>query len=239
MSAGKPDPPKTRLLAILAPIAHISTIAAADRWASGGHLDPSRTTIRPVRTRTPQLKRRIDLTGRRVNGLRVLGPVTDRDGCLAPNGRWLCRCKCGRTVDFLGSHLRAGAPRSCGCHRRPAGQTRTREYQVWGRMVAGGDCCARWMRSFDVFLKDIGARPAGHKFFRLDPRRPYGPKNCIWVPAAEWSGHRLRLTYRGVVRSQSEWARRFGISQQGLGYLLKVGNTLAQLVARYGDGGSR
>lgn len=32
--------------------------------------------------------------------------------------RWLCKCKCGKTVVVLGKHLRSGNTKSCGCYQK-------------------------------------------------------------------------------------------------------------------------
>lgn len=34
---------------------------------------------------------------------------------------WICRCDCGQEIAVLGSHLRNGNTRSCGCRRKDAG----------------------------------------------------------------------------------------------------------------------
>lgn len=43
-------------------------------------------------------------------------------------GRWICRCECGSETSVLGTSLRRGNNRSCGCLRSPhlAGTTGTR-----------------------------------------------------------------------------------------------------------------
>ena len=102
--------------------------------------------------------------------------------------KWECLCECGSTVTALGSNLRVGHQRSCGCWR-PAlisaartihGEShRTREFETWSAMSdrcynvnhpaykkyggRGITVCARWKGSkgFINFLTDMGKRPEG------------------------------------------------------------------------------
>jgi hypothetical protein len=90
-------------------------------------------------------KRVIDLTGLRFGQLFVLGEAERK-----PNKgiKWLCRCECGNERAILGSHLRNGHTRSCGClavdvkkgnyfptrhgHSRNSGMSA--EYRTWTSM---------------------------------------------------------------------------------------------------------
>jgi len=56
----------------------------------------------------------IDLTGQRFGDLVVL----ERD-INKPKGRayWICQCDCGKIISTLGTHLRQGNSKSCGCKR--------------------------------------------------------------------------------------------------------------------------
>ena len=54
-------------------------------------------------------KRTVNLTGRRFGRLVALHIV---------NGKWLCKCDCGRHKIAMGAYLRNGDTRSCGCLRR-------------------------------------------------------------------------------------------------------------------------
>jgi hypothetical protein len=54
----------------------------------------------------------IDETGNRYGGLLVL----ERAGCTeAKKAKWLCQCDCGNTATVVGSGLRNGVRKSCGC----------------------------------------------------------------------------------------------------------------------------
>jgi len=73
---------------------------------------------------------------------------------------------------------------------------RSREYQAWATMVqlctnpnakryhvyggAGVRICEEW-RSFENFLRDMGARPEGFTLQRKDRNRDFEPGNCFWA----------------------------------------------------------
>lgn len=55
----------------------------------------------------------VNLTGQRFGRLTVL----ERAGVTGTNATWHARCDCGTTTRVIGSKLRAGHTRSCGCLR--------------------------------------------------------------------------------------------------------------------------
>lgn len=60
-------------------------------------------------------KKKIDLTGKQYGRLLVIRDVLERkhkEVC------WLCRCVCGNEIIVLGSSLRIGNTKSCGCYAR-------------------------------------------------------------------------------------------------------------------------
>ena len=55
--------------------------------------------------------------------------VTAREGIDSwGNARWRCRCECGREVVTLGTSLRKGDTRSCGCWNLELSRARIMEY---------------------------------------------------------------------------------------------------------------
>lgn len=68
----------------------------------------------------------IDLKGLQFGNLIVIG----RDGVDSRGeARWICHCGCGKTVKVLGSNLRNGRQKSCGCKKRlPSGQAAFNHY---------------------------------------------------------------------------------------------------------------
>ena len=53
-----------------------------------------------------------DLTGKRFNRLTVIKRVKNRGNLTC----WLCKCDCGNEVEVIGSNLKRGTTKSCGCY---------------------------------------------------------------------------------------------------------------------------
>lgn len=85
----------------------------------------------------------------------VFGRVTvlSRQGLRSDAAAWLCRCSCGKTFNALGSNLRKGDTRSCGCLRSEITSARSikhglltyksrnnasasRTYRIWSNMLS-------------------------------------------------------------------------------------------------------
>jgi hypothetical protein len=152
--------------------------------------------------------RAINIAGLRFGRLTVIEPAGRRRGYIT----WRCLCDCGNEHIAIGSRLRSGECRSCGCHVKSAlARSNPVEYQAWKRMrQLQPAVCRRWRESFDSFYGDMGTKPAGHRLARLDVRKPYQPNNCRWVE------FRRQITFRRQTRNRSQWARILGVTSECL-----------------------
>lgn len=180
----------------------------------------------------------IDETGNAYSRLTVLGFAKT-----VPNGQstiaaWRCLCRCGKTIIVRGGHLRKGHTQSCGCLKRERvtasvtthGKYRTPEYRVWKGLLSrcyaknqpayrnyggrGIRACARWRKSFQNFLDDMGPRPSSHHTIeRIQNDGPYSPKNCCWATRREQAQNKRsnrHITSQGQTKTITGWSRHLG-----------------------------
>jgi hypothetical protein len=84
----------------------------------------------------------------------------------------------------------------------------------------------RWQR-FDAFLADMGERPIGRTLDRWPNRDgDYEPGNCRWAtPKEQVQNSRTPrlITFNGVTKNVTEWARHFGIHPSSMSERLAKG----------------
>lgn len=117
-----------------------------------------------------------DISGQRFG---MLVAISQDGFSTCRDAKWLCMCDCGREKVTVGSYLKAGKVKSCGCFKsefmkeamETHGMSNTRIYHVWSNMIArcnnpniknyhryggrGIRVDPRWIESFEDFYQDV------------------------------------------------------------------------------------
>jgi hypothetical protein len=159
------------------------------------------------------MRKFIDLTGQKFNRLEVIKLEKYIGG---GKSIWLCLCDCGNKTIVVGSSLKNGHTRSCGCMKRENSITHRKSYsyvyQIWNNMIQrctniknkeyknyGGrypkiTICDRWNPkrggSFKNFYEDMGDPPVGYEIDRINNDLGYYKANCRWVTQKEQARNR-------------------------------------------------
>jgi hypothetical protein len=187
----------------------------------------------------------LDLAGQRFGRWLVVKRVE-----AVGNSRWLCQCDCGTRKSVVGSFLKNGVSKSCGCFRAEVTAERmrmlsghnaseTKTYSSWRKMMGrcfdpadigyhryggrGIGVHARWT-DFRNFLSDMGERPDGFTLDRINPNGDYEPANCKWATRAEQSGNRRNTMWvevNGERMNLKEASRRLGVDYDHMRYEYK------------------
>lgn len=200
----------------------------------------------------------LDLVGQRFGRLVVIKRV---DGYTTPNGKkrskWLCQCDCGNTKEVLGSSLKNGHTKSCGCiHDEKTaercykhGLRQSRIYYIWCDMKSRCNCptklryynyggrgikvCEEWNNDFMSFYN--WAINNGYSddltIDRIDVNGHYEPHNCRWADNKVQSNNKRNnryLTLGNETHTMAEWAEITGISNSVILYRIKSGWSLEQ-----------
>lgn len=169
------------------------------------------------------------------------------------NIKWLCKCDCGNTTEVIGSKLRNGYTKSCGCLKFSAqaqGYSATRLYQIWTNMhrrcydsrhdnfkwygAKGIFICDEWHQfmSFRTWALTNGYAD-NLSIDRINPKGIYEPSNCRWQTQKQQmnnvSSNKI-LYFEGKKYTQSEFADNFNLSYHTVTNRIRLGWELERIV---------
>lgn len=165
----------------------------------------------------------IDLTGMKFNRLTVikLHERTEKRKYM-----WLCKCDCGNEKIVLGSHLKSGHTKSCGCYNREkiknlnkkTGLSQSKLFYAYHNMHnrcerkncdsysdyggRGISVCEEWSGK-NGFEKFVGWAlennyEEGMQIDRIDNDKGYSPCNCRWVSKIEQANNKRNTLFISV-----------------------------------------
>jgi hypothetical protein len=182
-------------------------------------------------------QKEVDLTGSKVGHLTA---VCRTDKRIGSSYVWECKCNCGKTVyvsAYTFRKTRKTKLRSCGCATESTAKSKTKSYQSWSSMLHRAfkskiDVQPEW-RTYEVFIADIGERPAGYQLYRVDPSKGFVRGNCTWleIDRGKKEGTIYRsscVAYQGVIKPLTQWADELNINADKIRKRLKAGWTAEQ-----------
>lgn len=106
----------------------------------------------------------------------------------------------------------------------------SKDFKNYG--ARGIKVCDRWL-SFENFIADMGARPAGKSLNRKDNNGDYTPENCEWatlVDQARNTRANRRETHNGKTLCLAEWAELAGLKYNTLSGRLHLGWSFSRAI---------
>lgn len=151
---------------------------------------------------------------------------------------WICKCECGKEKSIIGSSLRSGNTKSCGCWKPllTHGKSKSFEYHCWQNLKdrcfnknnsnyhcygqRGIGVHHQWLESFENFYDYIGPAPfKKHSLGRINNDGNYEPGNVRWETSKQQGRNKSTnkfIEYNGERKCLSEWAEIIGVSRATL-----------------------
>lgn len=199
-----------------------------------------------------------NLVGRKFSKLTVIEKSAEKTK--SGNVKWLCKCDCGNETTVVGSKLKNGHTKSCGCLKKSEqsqGYSATRLYRIWLNMhnrcynkkhdafkwygKKGVSICKEW-HDFLPFRE--WALANGYKetlsIDRINSSGNYEPSNCQWVTQKEQmnnvSSNKI-LEFQGVQYTQAQFAEKFNLKYHTVRNRVRMGWSLERIVSTPENGG--
>lgn len=171
---------------------------------------------------------------------------------------WLCKCECGNEIFVVGSELKNGHTKSCGCLRKAVTKERKTIHglshhkirQVWRNMIArcenpdiegyknyggrGIKVCEEWhnLKEFAEWAFESGYSE-NLTIERKDVDGDYCPENCCWETMKVQCNNKRNNHYIeafGETKTLAQWAEKSGISHSLIRYRLNKGLSMEQIL---------
>lgn len=229
MSAAK----RLRLLRSVVGLRYGRLVVLADAgWTSP---DPSGKRHRLVLCRCDCGNEKIVRYNSLVSGAAGSRHGTKSCGCLqSENGRYQGSLTRDRIAVHGESHPITPEYRSYTSMRNRCLNKNNRLYPSYGGR--GIRICRRWMKSYLLFLEDMGRRPSlHHSLDRKNNDGNYTPRNCRWATPEQQNRNRgeynHRVTWNGQTKTISEWASELHIPYHRIWRRLRSGHEVSEVLS--------
>lgn len=170
---------------------------------------------------------------------------------------WRVLCSCGKECIKLGTAVRTGSTKSCGClavsgnSGKKHNKRYTRVYTIWCNMKArclnanhpayhnyggrGISIASQWLK-FDAFFNDVGHPPDNsHTLDRIDNNKGYEPGNVRWVQRAVQARNtrqNIWVTIDGNTKCLHDWCDEYKIAAASVYRRLSKGEDIVSAITR-------
>ena len=196
------------------------------------------------------MSRFVDLTGKRFGKLTVIKRASDyiRPSDNKPRPKYLCKCDCGNYKEILGTSLKNGVTKSCGClmgHNLKTHSFANKErlYAIWRNIrercnnknnssykyygAKGIKYCKEWENylTFRTWALNNGYGD-NLTIDRIDNKGDYEPSNCrwaTWICQANNKGNNRKFVLDDKEYTIPQLAKLYNINQATLLSRIKKG----------------